>query len=129
MSKPSLWPQNFDDESPPEDVPRAILNEAAREIEELTKGKVVGEIITGGIGDKLELSFYLRATEVDYRYFLFKVLHTIDGFPVEFIDASDTKRKHLDSRQSFEDELRQLFGAPQTRGVVSRLRNLAREVG
>lgn len=129
MNEPSLWPKNLDDTPPLEDIPRAILDHAAKEIGEITKDSVVGEIVRGGTGDRLELSFYLRATEVDYRYLLFKVRHTIDGFPVEFIDASGTKSKALEDRQAFEEELRQFFGTAPTRAVVNRLRNLAREVG
>ena len=129
MNEPSLWPKNLDADPVSDDEPRAILDRAATEIDGLTGGMVVGEVLTSGAGDKLELSFYLRATEVEYRYFLFKVRHTIDGFPVEFIDASSTKSTQLQDRQSFEEELRRLFDTRQVREVVSRLRSLAREVG
>jgi len=129
MNEPSLWPKNLDDVRLPVDMPREVLDQAAKELEALTKGMVVGEILTGGADDKLELSFYLRATQVDYRYLLFKVRHTIDGFPVEFIDASGTKSKRLEDRKAFEGALRQFLGTQQTLTVVSQLRNLAQDVG
>jgi hypothetical protein len=127
MSDSNLWPENLDEETSPDDAPKATLERAAEELDRLTAGKVIGEVQTRGTGDKLEHSFYLRATEVDYRYFMFKVRHTIDGFPVELISSDDTSLKPFSTPEAFEDELRRLFRDPQTLSVVNRLRNLARE--
>lgn len=102
-----FWPEDLDDDPTQGTTPKSTLQDAAKELEARTMGKVTGEVLTGARGDKLEHSFYLRATEVDYRYFLFKVWHQI----------------------AFEDALRELFAQPHTREVVNRLRNLAREVG
>ncbi|KIG13663.1 hypothetical protein DB30_07871 [Enhygromyxa salina] len=124
-----LWPENLDEDGAPEDTPKLILEQAGRELGDRTAGKVVGELQTRSTGDKLEHSFYLRSTEVDYRYFMFKVRHVITGFPVEIIFSSDAPFMQCSNQEAFEAELRRLFSDTQTRQIVNRLRNLAREVG
>jgi hypothetical protein len=128
-SKTTLWPENLDDDGAPEDTPKLILEQAGRELGDRTAGKVVGEVQTRSTGDKLEHSFYLRSTDVNYRYFMFKVRHTITGFPVEIIYSGDVPFVHCSTQEAFESELRRLFSDSQTRQLVNRLRNLAREVG
>ncbi len=90
-----------------------------------------GEVRSRAIGDKLEHSFYVRSTDVDYRYLLFKVRHAIDGFPVELLDLGrdGLEPTKLAGRAEFEDALRAIFGRNSTRSVVARMRDLAREVG
>lgn len=129
MSVSNFWPENLDEGVAEAYSPEDSLGLAAKQLDALTGGKVVGEVQTRGVGDKLEHSFYLRATEVDYRYFMFKVRHTIDGFPIELIYSNQLEAKEFLTRDTFEAELLRLFGAPQTRRLVSRLRNLVREVG
>lgn len=129
MSEVQFWRQEpgrgtyTDDET---DVPRDVLEDAAEQLEQQTKGQVIAEIRDVEEGDQLRLDFWLIAMPVRYRYLLLSLRHRLGGFPVALHAGENTIAK-CSSREELVAALIDFLQSEATDRLIHSLRKLSHD--
>src|SRR6266487_1968912 len=115
-----LWPNEFGNlDVPP---PIQTLKEQADNISKKTAGRIVGQVLTSRHSEGFAHDFFLLAPFLDdYTYRLFMVTHSVQLYPLTIHADVVNQVYQCDSPKDFQERLRTIFAAEETKRVVSAL--------
>jgi len=118
---PNLWPEDLGgDENFV--TPTAILKAAASQLGNRTHHLVTADVSTGVRGDNLIHSFWIEVPSLDYRYKLFELHHTVDGFyPLRTDQWIQGHQVEIGSEDELKEYLKQVFASERTKNLIDTL--------
>ena len=125
--KSSYWPEDLIIAEPPsQKTPARFLEEIAQELPGQTEGLLRAEVEEGSWGEYLVYDFVVVAPALDdYAYRLFKVRHRLAPYPAEIIHGGRVAKAA--GPGAFEERLRTILAAAETRRAISELLLYSRE--
>jgi hypothetical protein len=124
MSAISLWPNDLT-QSEPVRTPIHMLREQATSLGQMTNGLVLGEVDIFKqefTRNQITLVFNLRVPTLDdYRYELFRISHSVDGYPAELSCEKPKIDKGIENEDQLKDELKKIFNASETKRIIRTL--------
>ncbi|HNY41841.1 MAG TPA: hypothetical protein PKJ41_15680 [Bryobacteraceae bacterium] len=98
----------------------SLLKEQARLLSQKTGGKLQAELYTFPVGGSLQHNFEIVVPALGgYRFQLFSVSHTPEGFPIHA--QVEDKHSTLKTESSFEEWLRATLSSERTRKILANL--------
>jgi len=121
MAIKNLWGEI--DNLPQIKPPVSILKEQSQMLEKMTKGLLVGKIVSNSKDNEFEYTFYINAPSLNnYTYPILMIYHEITLYPVT-IEILHKKERMIECKdiEEFEAKLGNIFSSPEIRKVISGL--------
>ena len=115
-------------DEPEELSPLQILREQAQLIEQKAQQEIRAVVESARSGStRLAYDLVLVVPLVGYRHKLLRIEFGIEGWPVDVSTPENPTPARANDEASYGERLRQIFGAPGFRRVISHMRTLYRE--
>jgi hypothetical protein len=118
---PELWPESFG-ENQDTKTPSTILKQAAAQLGQRTKQLVRAKVDASVRGDNIELTMWLEAPSLEYRYKLFELSHDISSFyPLHTGEWTKGGEIIVGSEDELIEYLKKVFASEKTTKLISNL--------